>query len=138
VAQVRSLCDVWPESAQILSRHFWPGPLTIVLNGRSGLPPEVVGKQGTIAIRVPAADFARRLCRDAGPLVSTSANLSGACSSVCVEAASRSVGAYAALVIDAGPASSNPSTIVDATKRPPSLIREGKVAWESIRAVLDF
>ncbi|MBN2371928.1 MAG: threonylcarbamoyl-AMP synthase [Vicinamibacteria bacterium] len=137
-AQARSLCDAWPNAARELSRRFWPGPMTIVLIARNGLPPEIVGRNGTIAVRVPAADFARRLCREAGPLVSTSANQSGASPAVSFEAAWRAVGEHAAMAIDGGSAASRPSTIVDATCEPPRLIREGTIAWRSVKDVLDF
>ncbi|NUM25561.1 MAG: L-threonylcarbamoyladenylate synthase [Candidatus Buchananbacteria bacterium] len=48
-----------------LAKKYWPGPLSIVVNGR-------------FAVRVPANSIARRLALRAGrPLIATSANLSG-------------------------------------------------------------
>ena len=65
-------------AAARLAARFWPGPLTLVLPARPGLPEEVSAGTGTVGIRVPGAEVARALAREAhGPLVSTSANLAG-------------------------------------------------------------
>ena len=55
----------------------WPGPVTWVLPAETGLLTELTGGRGTLAVRVTAHATARALCLIAGPLVSTSANLSG-------------------------------------------------------------
>ncbi|MGQ0658841.1 MAG: L-threonylcarbamoyladenylate synthase [Chromatiales bacterium] len=55
----------------------WPGPVTWVLPSRPDLPLPLTGGRGTLAVRVTAHATASALCRIAGPLVSTSANLSG-------------------------------------------------------------
>lgn len=55
----------------------WPGSVTWVLPAEPGLLPALTGGRGTLAVRVTAHVTARALCLIAGPLVSTSANLSG-------------------------------------------------------------
>lgn len=67
---------------QKLAALFWPGPLTLILPARPGLPAAVAPvsqEQGPrLAVRVSANPLARQLARLAAcPLVSTSANLSG-------------------------------------------------------------
>jgi L-threonylcarbamoyladenylate synthase len=58
-----------PPLARKLAEHYWPGPLTLVLD----LPPG-----GTIGVRVPASEAVRDLLEAYGaPLYATSANLSG-------------------------------------------------------------
>ena len=58
-------------------RASWPGPVTWVLPTQR-FPAWVTGGRSSVAVRVPAHDQARALCSAfAGPLVSTSANLSG-------------------------------------------------------------
>ena len=42
-----------------LLRAFAPGPLTVVLPARSGLPPAVTAGLGTVAVRVPSASASR-------------------------------------------------------------------------------
>lgn len=57
---------------------FWPGPLTVLLPARPGLPRLLVNPQGQVAIRVTPHPLAAALAREAGgPLTATSANLSG-------------------------------------------------------------
>src|SRR5690606_29808134 len=65
------------EQALALARRHWPGPLTLVLRARSGLPAPLV-RQGTIGVRVPGPSPALALVQAfGGPLTATSANPSG-------------------------------------------------------------
>ena len=58
-----------PPLAEDLAEHYWPGPLTLVLDLPSG---------ETIGLRVPAGRAVRELLdAHGGPLYATSANLSG-------------------------------------------------------------
>lgn len=55
----------------------WPGPVTWVLPARRTAPWWITGRRNTLAVRVTAHPLARSLCAGvAGPLVSTSANVS--------------------------------------------------------------
>ena len=54
-------------------------PMTIIYPGAMGLASNAVAEDGTIGIRVPMMDFCRKLVSRFGrPIVSTSANVSGA------------------------------------------------------------
>ncbi len=54
-------------------------PLTIIYNGAKNLAKNLIAADGTIAIRIVKHDFCKALIQEMGkPLVSTSANLSGA------------------------------------------------------------
>src|SRR5689334_10962164 len=65
------------EHALRVAREHWPGPLTLVLRAREGLPSALL-KDGKLALRVPGASPALALVRAfGGPLTATSANLSG-------------------------------------------------------------
>lgn len=56
----------------------WPGPVTWLWPASPAVSSLLRGKHDTIAVRVTAHPLAAALCREfAGPLVSTSANLSG-------------------------------------------------------------
>lgn len=53
-------------------------PITIVYDKGINLAPELLGKDGSIGIRVTNESFSRRLCKSfRKPIVSTSANISG-------------------------------------------------------------
>lgn len=54
-------------------------PLTIIYEGAYNLAPNVLGEQDSVGIRIPNDEFCHRLCERFGkPIVSTSANVSGA------------------------------------------------------------
>ena len=60
-----------------LGQH-WPGPYTFLLPVSARAPKLVIGKHRSLAVRVSAHSEVARLTRALGPLVSTSANVSGA------------------------------------------------------------
>lgn len=68
----------WTPRAQRLAEKFWPGPLTIVIRRKSGFLEALPAPGGTLALRIPGLAFARELAKACGgPIVSTSANVSG-------------------------------------------------------------
>lgn len=66
------------EDFQKLSKTFWPGPLTLVLNAMEEKIPAIV-RAGlpTAAFRVPSHEVTLAILNKTGPLVMPSANLSG-------------------------------------------------------------
>ena len=74
----RLLADLSPEQANKLACS-WPGPATWLLPHRNQVPPWISGAHDTVALRVSDHPVVRALCLAwGGPLVSTSANPSGA------------------------------------------------------------
>jgi L-threonylcarbamoyladenylate synthase len=136
VEQVTSVASLDAPLAQQLARRFWPGPLTLVLPALPTLSPLVTAGGGTVAIRVPGSDVARALALAAGgPLVSTSANLSGEPPPARGGDLSAALLERIDLVLDAGPTPGGlPSTIVGLGAGGPSLVRAGAVPWEEIAA----
>jgi L-threonylcarbamoyladenylate synthase len=127
-----------PTEARRLADHFWPGPLTLVVAAAPGLPPEVAGA-GTVGVRVPGDAGTRDLCRLAGgPLVSTSANLSGGPPVTRVEDLDPVLLGRVDAVLDAGPVpGGRPSTVVEIGAGGPRLLREGAVPWREVERVLE-
>jgi L-threonylcarbamoyladenylate synthase len=136
LAQARGLCARWPGQAERLAERFWPGPLTLVLPVGDGVPFEVSAGAAGLALRVPALELARALCRIAGPLISTSANPAGEPPPVTCGEAVAALGSVVSLALDAGPGFSLASTILDLTGEAPVLLRAGPVAWEDVRRAL--
>jgi L-threonylcarbamoyladenylate synthase len=130
--QVRRLCAALSPRALAMAEAFWPGPLTLVLPASPDVPGDVT-RGATLAVRVPDRELTRALCRLAGPLVSTSANLAGGRAPSTCEEAVAAVGSAAAWVLDAGPGASLPSTIVDVTTDTPLLVRAGAIPWEDVQ-----
>jgi L-threonylcarbamoyladenylate synthase len=67
-----------PARAEALMDRYWPGPLTLVLPARPGLPGALVGPYG-VGVRLSPHPVAVALARSAGgPITATSANPAGA------------------------------------------------------------
>ncbi len=82
LASVASLALVAREPGarlEALVARFWPGPLTVAVPARAGLPAHVVASDGTVGVRVPNHFLALELLELAGGAVAgTSANRGGA------------------------------------------------------------
>lgn len=123
-----------PASFERLSKNFWPGALTLILNAAPNLPNDMLGPEGTIAVRQPGLDWLRRLISFCGfPLISTSSNLSGKENILDAKQAFDVFKGKVELVIDGGRVHGTlPSTIVDLTLPEPKIIRKGAVPSEKI------
>jgi L-threonylcarbamoyladenylate synthase len=55
----------------------WPGPNTWILPVAAGCPAWLTGNHQGLALRITAHPLCRALCREVGPIVSTSANQAG-------------------------------------------------------------
>lgn len=122
------IVDEIPAIARALINRYWPGPLTLILPKRSGLP-EAISPNNGIATRIPEHAIARRFISAAGGMVATSsANLSGETPARSAQAALTALKGSAAAVLDGGPAHYGlASTIVDCTSHPPRLVRDGPI-----------
>lgn len=126
-----------PRAARDLMERFWPGPLTIIVRTKGGLPPGLASGGG-IGLRVPRSSVARSLL-DAygGPLVGTSANRAGGPDPKDAETVLREVGHFLALLLDGGPTSLGaPSSVVDCTVDPPRLLRAGALPLAALQVVI--
>jgi L-threonylcarbamoyladenylate synthase len=136
VEQAQSLCATWPPAAALLAGRFWPGPLSLVLPACREVVDEVLGPAHTVAVRVPACKCTRSLCALAGPLIATSANRAGEPPPEDCLTALRQLGTGVALGLDVGRLKAPPSTLVDLSTSPPSLLRAGAIEWEDVVNVL--
>ncbi|GAC1491862.1 MAG: hypothetical protein NVS1B1_09550 [Candidatus Limnocylindrales bacterium] len=116
-------------AARALAARFWPGPLSLVL---------VAPRRGTIAFRVPANDLARRLiAASGGGLPVTSANRSGKPDSVTAAGVMEQLDGRIAIVLDGGTcAVGQPSTVVDCSTEPITILRVGAISAADIEAAL--
>ncbi|PIZ16017.1 threonylcarbamoyl-AMP synthase, partial [Candidatus Desantisbacteria bacterium CG_4_10_14_0_8_um_filter_39_17] len=98
-------------------KKFWPGPLTLIFKS---------SKKGTIGIRIPKHPVPLALVGAAGPMATTSANISGYKSARKIGNISKKLLKRVDLVIDGGSASAGKeSTILDLTQKPFRVLREG-------------
>ena len=127
--QVEGLASEITPVAKRLMERYWPGRLSLIFRAAPIVPARVRGAGGTIALRVPADRLCMRLLNlIGGPMVSSSANLSGQPPAETAEDVVRVFGNQLDLVIDGGPRRGNvPSTLVDVSGPRPRLLRRGDV-----------
>jgi len=127
-----------PEAAARLLAAFWPGPLTLILPARPGLPARLTGGTGTIGVRQPRQPLVCRLLAALeGPVTGTSANRSGQEPLTAASRVAREFGTAVDLILDAGPCPGGlPSTIVDVTVSPPRLVRTGALAAATLKELI--
>jgi L-threonylcarbamoyladenylate synthase len=125
------------DQAQRLIDAFWPGALTIILEKKPFVPLILTGGGSSVGLRVPNHSVPLMMLELCGvPLVATSANKHGGASPVVAEEAQRQLGNEVDLILDGGPASGQPSTIIDLTKRPPLLVRRGPITRDVIESIV--
>lgn len=115
------------EGVRKLAASHWPGPLTLVLKARPGLPAPLA-PAGTIGVRIPGPSRALEVVRAfGGPLTATSCNLSGQ-PAARTEAEARAYfeGQVDAIVPGDAPGGA-PSTVLDVTGPTLRVLREGAI-----------
>jgi len=127
--QVYGLASEVTAIAQKLIIRHWPGPLSLIFQAAAIVPPKVRGAGGTVALRCPRDTLCQRLlARIGGPVVSSSANLSGQRPAETAEEVVRIFGNQLDLVLDGGPRRGGlPSTLVDVSGPRPRLLRRGVI-----------
>ena len=133
-----------PAFAWRLMRAFWPGPLTLILPRRPGVADAAAGGQGSIGLRCPAHPAAQAVLQAAQALgvqgvAAPSANRFGRVSPTTathVMAEFDALDDDALMVLDGGACDVGiESTIVDATRGVPVLLRPGMVTTAQLEAV---
>ena len=126
-----------PSVVHLLAERFWPGGLTLVLRKRA-IVSDAVSLGPTVALRVPDHGVTQALIAALGvPLAATSANLAGNPSPVTAQEVVRELAGRIELILDGGPCPGGiPSTVLDLTTDPPTILRSGAIAEEDIRDIL--
>ena len=127
-----------PHRARTLAEHFWPGPLTMILNKAEIVPLETTGGLSTVAVRMPEHEVARRLIALAGvPVAAPSANTSGRPSPTTAVHVREDLEGKIEAILDGGPSGIGlESTIVDLSGEEPVLLRPGAITAEMLEKAL--
>ena len=105
--------------------HLWPNPISVVIDCDTSVINQIQGS-GSIAVRIPANEQLRSLLLATGPLVTSSANLSGKQVVSKIEQATKIFGENVSFYVDGGDLSGNAaSTIVKLSGDRLSIIRQG-------------
>jgi L-threonylcarbamoyladenylate synthase len=126
-----------PPVVHLLAERFWPGGLTLILRKRA-IVSDAVSPGPTVAVRVPDHPITQALIAAMGaPLAATSANLAGNPSPVTAQEVVRELGGRIELILDGGPCPGGvPSTVLDLTTDPPTILRSGAITEGDIRDIL--
>jgi L-threonylcarbamoyladenylate synthase len=120
--------------AQKLIQRFWPGPLTLVLPAKPGLPAALLNRDGKIGVRISNHPLAARLSRELGrPLTATSANPSGKEPARTIEQARAYFGDRIGIFLDAGAlVGKSGSTVAEVNGDQIKIIREGEISSKEL------
>ena len=108
-------------------RHLLPGPYTFVLKGTRLVPRLMMTKRKTVGIRVPDNNICLELLKALShPIVSTSASFGDMDILNDAEDIDFRLGHVLDLIIDGGILGLDPSSVVDLSTEPFTVLREGK------------
>lgn len=135
---VYKLAKSVPEAAELLMRHFWPGPLTLVLERSPEVPDVTVAGLDTVAVRMPKHEVALALIRESGvPIAAPSANLAGKPSPTTAQHVLDDLDGRIDAILDGGATCVGlESTVLDLSVSPPQVLRPGGVTFEALHEIL--
>ena len=134
---------VWSDEAERLSRAFWPGPLTLILERLPSACAAACGGQPTIGIRAPAHPVSLRLLeafaeRGGSAIAAPSANRFGRISPTSAAHVLAEFGHSLPCVIDGGRCEIGlESTILDLSAGSPRVLRPGAITPAALNQILN-
>lgn len=121
----------------LLTRHFWPGPLTVIVPASAKVPLKVTGNTGRLAMRQSRSRVAHALLDWLDqPLISTSANISGQPTCRSGIEVFGTMDGRVDLVLDGGACTGPGATTVDITEPYWRVIKEGAISEKEIAECL--
>jgi L-threonylcarbamoyladenylate synthase len=138
IAMARELAHEWPEKAERLARHFWPGPLTIVVPKRPIVPDVVTAGLPSVGLRMPAHPVAQALLEAAQiPIAAPSANRFTELSPTTAEHVRESLGSRVDMILDGGPCTVGiESTVISLAGPVPRILRPGMISQTEIENII--
>lgn len=133
-ASLASLVSEIPERALHMMKTFWPGPLTLIFHASHNVSSSLTAGTGKIGIRISSHEISRSLAAGMdGAITATSANISGEKGISSPKEVLHILGDYIDTLIDVGNTPGGPgSTVLDVTRDPPVVLREGDIPSSAI------
>lgn len=128
-----------PVDAEILAKHFWPGPLTIIMPRGNKICDETCAGLDSVGVRMPSNEIARKIIEKSKvPFSAPSANLSGKPSPTNANDVFADMNGKIPLIIDGGESQAGvESTVVSTLEDTPIILRPGVITKEMMEAVLN-
>lgn len=124
------------EDAIKIIEAFMPGKITLVFNKKETVDSYMTNGKNTIGIRIPDNQFVLNLIDKAGPLLVTSANLSGHSNTTCTKEVLEQLNGRISIVVDGKTKGDIASTVVDLTTKEVKILRVGEITKEEIMEVI--
>lgn len=136
--KVQDYVDHIPESAKVLAKRLWPGPLTLLLKKREVIPDLVTSGMPTVAIRIPQKKISLDLLASLDfPLVAPSANPFGYVSPTTAKHVDDQLGSEIDYILDGGACEVGlESTIIGFPNNTPTIYRLGGISKEKIESLI--
>lgn len=117
--------------------HFWPGPLSIILKAKACIPNVITAHTKKISVRLSSHPIACHITElVGGPIIATSANISGTAPVSCIEHIDNRLYPYISGIINIPPAPIGglPSTVIELQESGMvTILREGAISKDAIR-----
>lgn len=125
--------EISPLQEKLMDK-FWPGPLTIIFKKGKNISSAVSGGLDTVAVRLPAHDFAKDLIKASGvPIAAPSANISGRPSSTEWSHVFEDLEGKVDMIVDGGSSDIGlESTVVKVEKDLLLILRPGAITKEML------
>jgi L-threonylcarbamoyladenylate synthase len=137
VEQAKSLCQCVSAEAELLMKHFWPGPLTLVFKKRSSVNNLISAGLDTVALRMPNHAVALSLIQELGlPIAAPSANLSGKPSATKAEHVLHDFNGRIACILEGETVHGIESTVLDCSTEDVFLLRSGSCSVSEIQKLI--
>ncbi len=106
-------------------KRFLPGPYCFILEATREVPRVVQSNRKTVGVRIPKHAVALALCKELGrPIISSTASRHGEPGNPDPSEID-DIFPGLALVLDAGTGGTEPTTVIDLTLNPPTVVRRG-------------
>jgi L-threonylcarbamoyladenylate synthase len=138
---VGSLDQVWEYANKSIQSEilrlvsYWPAPLTLIFEKREDSPHYIPHPYKKVALRIPNHAPLRQLALEFGGLFSTSANKTGKPTPHTIAEVDSDIIAQVGCIIQNEQSGMQPSTILDCTTDPVTLIREGAYPIEKLEHI---
>ena len=133
IMKIRKIVKRISSGAEKLAEKFWPGGLTLVFETNE-LGTMLMGGRKNIAVRIPDNKVLLSIIKEMNcPLIGTSANISGKENCRCLSDLDKKILKNVDIIIDGGVVKlGKPSTVLDVSKFPYLVIREGCISKKEI------
>jgi L-threonylcarbamoyladenylate synthase len=124
------------EQSKKIINAFTPGKITLIFKKKKEVDPYMTNGKDTIGIRIPDNQFVLNLIDKTGPLLVTSANLSGHKNTTNTKEVLEQLNGRIALVVDGKTDSTTASTVVDLTQDSIKILRAGEISQKEIEGAI--